>query len=402
MDFRLSAEEEGLRKAVHEFVVTELIPLESEFANAPDIFEGSRWRSRVKSSQDAEIQRYVAMMEELEKKAAAKGLWHLDVPKEYGGLEVSNVALIAVTEELEKSAIPFELGNHVSNILYNCKSEQVDKYLWPCIRGEKTSAFGLSEPASGADPSMMQTTATPDGDYFIINGTKMFPTFADVADFVQLFARLPGTAGREGVTCFLIDTGTPGYRIARSIATIGGTEPCELVFEDCRVHKSQVVGEVGNGWALNQAWLGARRFQVGIRAHGKCQRVLRVVRELVRHEAKDAEEIAGKVGHFLGEIEALQHVDLSRRLESRSKNGRACRGGECKIICHGAFAPDNGFRFGNRRTVGTAQEPHAGANLSSCAGDPHRRRAFGDSKAYHSARAVSRRSRVIGTAMRHG
>jgi alkylation response protein AidB-like acyl-CoA dehydrogenase len=71
------------------------------------------------------------------------------------------------------------------------------------------------------------------------------------------------------------------------------------------VHKSQVVGEVGNGWALNQAWLGARRFQVGIRAHGKCQRVLRVVRELVRHEAKDAEEIAGKVGHFLGEIEAL-------------------------------------------------------------------------------------------------
>ena len=305
MDFRLSTEEEGLRKAVHEFVLTELIPLESEFANAPDIFEGSRWRSRVKSSQDAAIQRYVAMMEELEKKAAAKGLWHLDVPKEYGGLEVSNVALIAVTEELEKSAIPFELGNHVSNILYNCKSEQVDKYLWPCIRGEKTSAFGLSEPASGADPSMMQTTATPDGDFFIINGTKMFPTFADVADFVQLFARLPGTAGREGVTCFLIDTGTPGYRIARSIATIGGTEPCELVFEDCRVHKSQVVGEVGNGWALNQAWLGARRFQVGIRAHGKCQRVLRVVRELVRHEPKDAEEIAGKVGHFLGEIEAL-------------------------------------------------------------------------------------------------
>ena len=192
------------------------------------------------------------------------------MPKAYGGMEVSNVALIAVTEELEKSSVPFELGNHVSNILYNCKGEQIDKYLWPCIRGEKTSAFGLSEPASGADPSMMQTTATPDGDYFVINGTKMFPTFADVADFVQLFARLPGTNGREGVTCFLVDTGTPGYRVARSIATIAGTEPCELVFEDCRVHKSQVLGEVGNGWALNQAWLGARRFQVGIRAHGKC------------------------------------------------------------------------------------------------------------------------------------
>ncbi|MGH7871494.1 MAG: acyl-CoA dehydrogenase family protein, partial [Candidatus Binatia bacterium] len=268
MDFRLSAEEETLRQAVERFVREELIPLEAEFAGAPDIFEGSRWKSRVKTSTDPEIKRYVGLMEELERKAALAGLWFLDVPTAYGGTQVSNVAMIAATEELEKSAIPFELGNHVSNILYSCAGEQIDKYLWPCIRGEKTSAFGLSEPASGADPSMMQTTAAPDGDFFVINGTKMFPTFADVADFVQLFARLPGTAGREGVTCFLIDTGTPGYRVVRSIATIAGTEPCELVFEDCRVPKSQVLGEVGNGWALNQAWLGARRFQVGIRAHG--------------------------------------------------------------------------------------------------------------------------------------
>ena len=270
----------------------------------------------MKTSQDPEIKRYLGLMEELEEKGGAKGLWYLDVPKAYGGTEVSNVAMIAVTEELEKSAIPFELGNHVSNILYSCKGEQIDKYLWPCIRGEKTSAFGLSEPASGADPSMMQTTATPDGDYFIINGTKMFPTFADVADFVQLFARLPGTAGREGVTCFLIDTGTPGYRIVRSIATIGGTEPCELVFEDCRVPKSQVVGEVGNGWALNQAWLGARRFQVGIRAHGKCKACASRVRDLVRHEAKDAEEIAGKHRPFSRRDRSAAHVDLFRRLES--------------------------------------------------------------------------------------
>ena len=158
MEFNLSPEEESLRKVVEEFVRDELIPLEPEFLNAPDIFEGSRWKSRVKSSQDPEIQRYLAIMSDLQKKAEAKGLWHVDVPKEYGGTQVSNVAMIALTEELEKSSIPFELGNHVSNILYNCKGDQIDKYLWPCIRGEKTSAFGLSEPASGADPSMMQTT----------------------------------------------------------------------------------------------------------------------------------------------------------------------------------------------------------------------------------------------------
>lgn len=306
MEFSLTAEENELRQQVAAFVRDELIPLEPEFEYAPDIFEGSRWKSRVKSSADADVQRFLKIMEDFERKAEERGFWQLDVPQEYGGREVSNVAMIAVTEELEKSAIPFEFGNHVSNILYGCTGAQIDKYLWPCIRGEKTSAFGLSEPASGADPAMMQTTATPDGDHFIINGTKMFPTFADVADFVQLFARLPGTKGREGVTCFLIDTGTPGYRVVRSIATIAGTEPCELVFEECRVPKSQVLGEVGNGWALNQAWLGARRFQVGIRAHGMAQRVLRAAANLLRHDILEAEKYVGTIGHYLGELEALK------------------------------------------------------------------------------------------------
>lgn len=306
MDFRLSAEEESLRKTVEEFVRERLIPLEPQFEDAPDIFEGSRWKSRARLSDDPVIRRYVEIMEDLEKQAEAQGLWHLDVPKEYGGMQVSNVAMLAVTEELEKTAIPFEFGNHVSNILYNCKGEQIDKFLWPCIRGEKTSAFGLTEPASGADPSMLQTTAVPDGDYFIVNGTKMFPTFADVADFVQLFARLPNTKGREGVTCFLIETGTPGYRVTRSIETIAGSEPCELVFEDCRVPRSQVLGEVGNGWALNQAWLGARRFQVGIRAHGMAQRVLRVVAQLLGSDSAESSKFVERIGYFLGELEALR------------------------------------------------------------------------------------------------
>jgi acyl-CoA dehydrogenase len=306
VDFQLSPEEESLRKAVEEFVREHLIPLEPQFENAPDVFEGSRWKSRARLSRDPMILGYVKIMEDLEKKAEARGLWYLDVPKEYGGAEVSNVAMLAATEELERSSVPFELGNHVSNILYNCKGEQIDKFLRPCIRGEKSSAFGLTEPASGADPSMLQTTATPDGDDFIINGSKMFPTFADVADFVQLFARLPGTRGRDGVTCFLIDRGTPGYRVTRSIATLAGTEPCELVFEECRVPARQVLGEVGKGWELNQAWLGARRFQVGIRAHGMSQRVLRVVAEMLGRDEVEAAKSVERIGYYLGELEALR------------------------------------------------------------------------------------------------
>jgi acyl-CoA dehydrogenase len=92
----------------------------------------------------------------------------------------------------------------------------------------------------------------------------------------------------------------------RSMATIAGTEPCELVFEDCRVHKDQVLGEVGKGWELNQAWLGARRFQVGIRAHGQSQRVLRCVAELLRGQRENALAFVPQLGHFLGELEALR------------------------------------------------------------------------------------------------
>jgi acyl-CoA dehydrogenase len=117
MDFRLTQEEENLRRRVEDFVRDELIPQEPVFAGAPDIFEGTRWKSRATLSRDPEIKRYIAVMDELEKKAKAEGFWHLDVPKQYGGMEASNVAMIAVTEELEKSSIPFELGNHVSNIL---------------------------------------------------------------------------------------------------------------------------------------------------------------------------------------------------------------------------------------------------------------------------------------------
>src|SRR5688572_6619224 len=181
MDFRLSPDEETLRKTVEEFVRERLIPLEPQFEDAPDIFEGSRWKSRARLSRDPVVGRYIEIMENLEKQAEAQGLWHLDVPKEYGAMQVSNVAMLAVTGALEKSASPFDLGDHVSHLLYNSKVQDVDASLWPCSRSEQPSAFGLTEPASGADPSMLQTTALPDGDHFVINGRTMFPTFAGVA-----------------------------------------------------------------------------------------------------------------------------------------------------------------------------------------------------------------------------
>jgi len=306
MDFSLGLEEEKLRLEVQKFVLEELIPLEPVFDRAPEIFIGNRWKTRVKSSADPDIQRFVAIMEELELKANDRGFWHLDVPRAFGGRELSNVAMIAVTEELEKSSVPFEFGNHVSNILYACKDEQVEKFLWPCIRGEKTSCFALTEPGAGSDPSMLTTTATPDGDYFVLNGSKVFPTFADTADFSLVFARLPGTRGHDGVTCFMVEKDTSGFRIPRSLATIAGSDPCEIVMENCRVHKNTLLGEVGKGWALNQAWLGSRRFLVGIRCYGFARRLLRLVSKTFRSDPEQIEKFSGTFGALVAELSSVR------------------------------------------------------------------------------------------------
>jgi acyl-CoA dehydrogenase len=306
MDFSLGSEEETLRLEVQKFVSEELMPLEHLFDHAPEIFIGNRWKTRAKLSVDPEIQRYVAIMEGLERKAQDRGFWELDVPRAFGGRKITNVGMIAVTEELERSSVPFELGNHVSNILYACKNEQIERFLLPCIRGEKTSCFALTEPGAGSDPSMLAMTATPDGDDFILNGAKVFPTFADTADFSLVFARLPGTRGHEGVTCFLVEKDTPGFRIPRSIATIAGSDPCEIVIDNCRVHKSRVLGEVGKGWSLNQAWLGSRRFLVGIRCYGFARRLLRLVAKSLRNNPEQTAKFSGNFGALVAELSSVR------------------------------------------------------------------------------------------------
>ena len=288
----------------------------------------------------------------------------------------------------------------MSRIFYStAKASRSINISGPASAARKLLPSVLSEPASGADPSMMQTTATPDGDYFKINGSKMFPTFADVADFVQLFARLPGTKGREGVTCFLIDTGTPGYRVVRSIATIAGTEPCELVFEDCRVHKSQVLGEVGNGWALNQAWLGARRFQVGIRAHGMAQRVLNAVAQVLRQDAKEGEKYAGIIGHFLGELEALKALTYSASWRADQKMDVSVDAAKVKLFGTELAHKVIDFALEAVGPSAHAQRACDRPRVPPRAGAAHHRGAVGNSAPYHSAGAVSPGNVTVGIAV---
>jgi acyl-CoA dehydrogenase len=125
--------------------------------------------------------------------------------------------------------------------------------------------FAQTEPDSGSDPAAMRTRAVPDGDHFIINGTKRFITAAGRSDYVQLMALTdPEKRARGGITCFAVDLKSPGVTLERQWPTMMGEAPWQLLFEDVRVPAANVIGQVGGGFSLAQKWIGEGR----IRGHG--------------------------------------------------------------------------------------------------------------------------------------
>ncbi|MBI4233197.1 MAG: acyl-CoA/acyl-ACP dehydrogenase, partial [Chloroflexi bacterium] len=254
MDFKLAPELEALKLTVRKIVKEECIPLEQEFlTTAPDpemdleggeaggfgALPAEKFRRLRKISQDT-------------------GLFTLHVPPEYGGGGLGALGNVVLHEETNRSIVHLPFAN-VPNVLYgNCSKEQEEKYLWPCIRGEKRYAFGQSEPQAGSDPGgMMQTAAVRDGDEWVINGTKLWPNMED-ADFTLLQAVTdPEKRQRGGITMFIIDKGTPGLTFAPVRVWITPQRPRQRLnyLDNVRIPSTQVLGEVGNGFRLGQRWL---------------------------------------------------------------------------------------------------------------------------------------------------
>ncbi len=136
------------------------------------------------------------------------------------------------------------------------------------------SSIAISEPGAGGDPAGMTTRAVKDGTDWVINGRKIWVSGVPRADFVILMARTGEGKRQEGVTAFIVERGTPGFVIEREIPMIGGRRTYELVFEDCRVPDSQVLGEPGRGYAPMQLRLNVRRLQMGARCTGMARRAL--------------------------------------------------------------------------------------------------------------------------------
>jgi acyl-CoA dehydrogenase len=205
------------------------------------------------------------------------GLWGLDAPVEMGGMDLSAVTMAGVNEELGKTPIPFILPPDSPNLRMLQAigtPEQKAKYLQPYIDGKVTSAIAISEPSAGGDPAGMRTKAERTADGWVLNGRKIWISSAKAADFLVVMARVGDGARREGITSFIVERDTPGFIVEREIPMVGGIYTYEIVFDDCHLPTTALLGEVGKGYEPMQLRLRARRLEMASTAIGMTQRAL--------------------------------------------------------------------------------------------------------------------------------
>jgi len=227
----------------------------------------------------AEIDATERFPEETVAKMTEMGLFGIPFPEEYGGAGVDNLSYAQCVEEL--SRVCATTGVIVSAHTSLCAwpiykfgtEEQKQKFLVPLASGEKLGALGLTEPGAGTDAAMQRTTAVPDGDSYILNGTKCFITNAGPADIYFVLAMTDKEQGTRGISGFIVEKGTPGFTIGRHEEKMGirGSATAELIFEDCRIPKENLLGEENKGFKYVMMTLDGGRIGIAAQALGIAQ-----------------------------------------------------------------------------------------------------------------------------------
>jgi len=284
MDFALSEEQRLIIDTTHDFVVNELYPHEAE------IEETGVLRTELR--------------DEIKQKAIAAGLYAANMPAEAGGAGLDTLTWVLYEKELGRAnyALHWTCVGRPSNILMACRGEQREKYLFPAVRGEIADCLAMTEPDVGSDLRGMKTFARKDGDDYVINGVKHFISHAEEAAFTVLFAATGEEDTSHGkkklITAFLVDKGTPGFTVRNGYRNVShrGYTNAILEFNDCRIHKSQILGEEHRGFEVANEWLGATRLQVAATCLGRAERAL----EHAKQWAVDRKQFGQQIGKFQG------------------------------------------------------------------------------------------------------
>jgi len=255
MDFSFPPETEAIRQTVREFAEREIAPVLMRFDEAQE------------------------HPKEILQGLAELGMMGILFPPEYDGAGLGYVEYVAILEELARvdGSIALSVAAHNSlctNHIFTFGSEaQRQKYVRPLARGEKLGAWSLTEPTAGSDASDTKTVARKDGDGWVLNGSKTFATHGSVADVAVVFALSDRSAAKKGISAFVIDKGTPGFRPGKKENKLGmrASDTSELVMEDCRLPAEALLGQEGQGFVNALQILDGGRISIAALAVGIAQ-----------------------------------------------------------------------------------------------------------------------------------
>lgn len=280
MHLHFTEEQEMMRKMVRDFAQNEVAP-EVERMELEDRFP-----------------------EEIIKKMGELGLLGIPVPEKFGGAGMDYVSYIIAIHELSKvsATLGVILSVHTSvgtfPILKFGTEEQKKHYVTKLASGEYLGAFALTEPGAGSDAANLKTRAVKDGDYYVLNGSKIFITNGGFADTYIVFAITDPDKGSKGISAFIVEKDTPGFEIGKREKKMGlhGSSTVSLTFENCRVPASQLLGEEGEGYKIALSNLNIGRIGIGAQALGIAEAALSAAVEY----AKEREQFGKPISHNQG------------------------------------------------------------------------------------------------------
>lgn len=257
---------------------------------------------------------------ELFRKLGGLGLMGVLVPEQYGGTGFGYHEYVTTIVEVAKidGAIGLSVAAHNSlctgHILQHANEEQKQKYLPKLASGEWIGAWGLTEPNTGSDAGNMRTVAIKDGDYFVLNGAKNFITHGKSGDVAVVIARTGKVGDSHGMTAFIIEKGTPGFTAGKKENKLGmrASETAELIFTDCRIHKSQMIGKEGDGFVQSLKVLDGGRISIAALSLG----IAKGAFEAALRYSKERHQFNQPISAFQGI--SFKLADMATKIEAAS------------------------------------------------------------------------------------
>ncbi len=246
------------------------------------------------------------------------GLMGVLVPQEYGGSGFGYFEYVTAITELSKidPSIGLSMAAHNSlctgHTLMFANEEQKKKYIPKLASGEWIGAWGLTEPNTGSDAMRMKCTAKQDGDYWVLNGTKCWITHGISAELAVVIVRTGELLDSHGMTTFLVERGTPGFKAGKKENKLGmrASETAEMIFEDCRVHKDQILGKVGDGFIQAMKILDGGRISIAALSLG----IGKGAYEAALKYSKEREQFGQPISNFQGI--SFKLADMKTRYEA--------------------------------------------------------------------------------------